>query len=264
MCHQPGSLGHPNPFPAILAENVAPPYYGQSTNNLTNPCDSSQEDLSTDPDTVGLDNDGDGDADYPADLDCPEPPTPTPTPTPVPFNCGLAPAGGCVAPEKGLLLVSEKSMGKEKMKVALKKLLPAVDPNQFGDPVTGSTAYKVCIYDAADQLAGEYTLAQAGESCDGKPCWSAVSGKGYKYKDKSTTTDGFLKMNLFGGDPGKGKVLVGAKNKTSTLPLGIAAALQNQTSATVQVLTSSGASCFGMNLPQVKKADGEQFKALGP
>jgi hypothetical protein len=53
------------------------------------------------------------------------------------------------------------------------------------------------------------------------------------------------------------------KNSASTLPTGVAAALQDETSATVQVLTSD-ASCFGVSLTQVKKADGALFKALGP
>jgi hypothetical protein len=261
-CHVPGSLGHPNPFPPLFGEEVAPPYYNASFSNLTDPCSSSQEDLSSDADSVGLDNDGDGSADWPADGDCAEPVTPTPTPTPPPFDCGPTPAGGCIAAGKGVVVVNEKKAGKEKLKVALKKLQTAVVPSQFGDPVTGSTAYKVCIYDAANQLSGEYNVAQAGAICDDQSCWS-TSGKGYKYRDKSATADGILKINLFGGDPGKGKVMFGGKNSASTMPTGIAAALQDETSATVQVLTSD-ASCFGVTLPQVKKADGALFKALGP
>jgi hypothetical protein len=262
FCHAPGSLGHPDPFPTPFGEDVLPPYYGQPTNNLTNPCDSSQEDLPSDVDSVGLDNDGDSAADWPADSDCAEPPTPTPTATPVPFICAPTPLGGCIAPGKGLLLVNEKTAGKEKLKVKLKNLVPAVTPGQFGDPVTGDTAYKVCVYDASNQLKGEYTVARAGDTCVDGPCWSAVS-KGFKYKDKDTTTDGILKINLFGGDPGKGKVLVVGKNKTATMPTGVALALQNQASATVQVLASD-ASCFGVIVTQVKKADGTLFKALTP
>jgi hypothetical protein len=52
-------------------------------------------------------------------------------------------------------------------------------------------------------------------------------------------------------------------NSGSTLPTGVAAALQNQASATVQ-LVSSDASCFGVSLTQVKKADGAVFKAVTP
>ena len=62
-CHFPGSTitGDPDPAPAALPETVAPPYYGKSTINLTNPCDSSQESFSGTP--PGLDNDGNGEAD---------------------------------------------------------------------------------------------------------------------------------------------------------------------------------------------------------
>ncbi len=273
-CHAPGQLGHSNPFPLLFGENQSPPYYGQSTNNLTDPCSSSQEDLPSDADSVGLDNDGDGLVDFPADSDCAAPvdtATPSPTPTTAPntptptlgISCGTAPALACIAPGKGSLLVDEKTAGKEKLKVALTKLQPAVTQAQFGDPVAGSTAYKICIYDAANQLAGDYTIARAGQMCGDKPCWATVSDKGYKYGDKSTAADGILKMQLSGGDAGKGKVKVKGKNSTATLPTGVAALLQNQTSATVQVLTTDAA-CFGVGLTQVKKADGAVFSAVGP
>ena len=268
-CHKPGTLGHPDPFPMLYGEHVAPPYYNPAFSNLTDPCSSSQEDMPFDLDSVGLDNDGNGVADYPADSDCAAPvatdtPTPTPTETPTPtlgVACGTAPAV-CIPPGKGSLLVNEKKPGKEKLKVSLTKLVPVVSQSQFGDPVTGSTAYKVCIY-AANQLKAEYTVARAGQTCGDAPCWSAVSGKGYKYSDKSTAADGILKMKLNGGDAGKGKVKVIGKNTTGNLPTGIAALLQSQTSATVQVLTSDAA-CFGVALTQVKKADGTVFSAVGP
>lgn len=260
-CHVPGSLGHPNPFPPLLGENVAPPYYDSLFTNLTDPCASSQEDLPIDLDSVGLDNDGDGSADYPADSDCTAPATPTPTPLGI--ACGTAPALACIAPGKGSLSVDEKKAGKEKLKVKLTKLLPTVMQSQFGDPVTGSTAYAICIYDAANQLKASYTIERAGDTCDGAPCWAAISDKGYKYGDKSGAADGVLKMKLAGGDPGKGKIKVIGKNTTGQLPLGVAALLQDQTSATVQVLTSD-ASCFGVGLTQVKKADGTVFKASAP
>jgi hypothetical protein len=67
-CHYPGSstTGEPDPAPAIVAENVPPPYYGRSTNNLTDPCSTAQESFDN---TVGLDNDGNGLADA-ADSAC--------------------------------------------------------------------------------------------------------------------------------------------------------------------------------------------------
>jgi len=266
-CHSGGSLGHPFPLPAVLGEDILPAYYMGAT-ALTDPCSSVQEDLPFDVDSVGLDNDGDGDPDG-ADSDCVVAGTPTATATAtptatatVPFACGATPAAGCVAPEKAVLLVKEKKPGKEKLKVVLKKLQSAVLPTDFGNPVFGTTAYKICLYDGTDQLAGEYTVDQAGAFCDGKSCWSSKS-KGYKYKDKALTADGMLKMVLFGGDPSKGKVVVVGKNKESTMPLGTAAALQGETSATVQLL-SSDASCFGGTLSTVIKAESDLFKAKAP
>ncbi len=264
-CHAPGMNGFPNPFPPLFGEDEPPPYYGQPTNNLTDPCSSSQEDLTADLDSVGLDNDGDGNADFPADSDCPQPPTPTPTASPTPtvgIACGTAPAV-CIAPEKGILIVDEKTAGKEKLKVKLTKLQPLVAQADFGNPVSGSTAYTICIYDSTSQLRGTYSISRAGQTCVDKPCWAAVSDTGYKYGDKSTAADGILKMKLSGGEAGKGKVKITGKNTDSNLPLGVAALLQNQTSATVQVLTTD-AECFGVGLTQVKKADGLVFKAIGP
>lgn len=268
-CHQPGALGHGNPFPTVLGEDELPPYFNPTFSNLTDSCSSAQEDIPFDLDSLGLDNDGDGARDG-ADSDCFVAGTPTATPTPtstptatVPFACGASPTGGCIAPGKAVLLVNEKKTDKEKMKVVLKKMVPAVAAADFGDPATGPTAYKVCIYDGADVLSGEYTVDQSGAICDGLSCWSKKGDKGYKYKDKAMSADGVLKMVLFGGDAGKGKAIVKAKNKTSKLPLGVAAALQDETSATVQLLTSD-AQCFGTSLARVKKADGLIFKALNP
>lgn len=262
-CHQPGALGAPNPFPTLFGENVAPVYFQPMFSGLTDPCSSQQEDLPFDVDSVGLDNDGDGTADYPADSDCPVPATPTPTPTPA-VVCGAAPAMGCIASGKGSLLVDEKKVGKEKLDVKLGKLQVAVTQAQFGDPVNGTAAYAVCLYDAADQLAGEYAVVKGGAMCGDKPCWKPLSDKGYGYKDKDATADGIASANLKGGDAGKGQIKFKGKNSTGQLPTGVIAALmQNPSSAKVQVLSSNGA-CFGLGLTDVKKADGTVFKAVGP
>ena len=254
-CHVPGSLGSPDPFPALLAEHVAPPYYGFEFSGLRNACASDEEDLAFDADLLGLDNDGDGQRDFPDDLDCPEPTEP-------PFDCAAAPLAGCVAPAKGVLVVTEKTAGKEKLKVTLSKLQTELTPIEFGDPVAGTTGYNVCVYDSNDELRGQYTLDRPGETCSGKPCWSTVSDKGYKFKDKEASSAGIRKASVRGGDSSKGKVAVVGKNR-GTMPTGVAAALADQTSATVQFVASDGI-CVGVALPTVKKADGRVFKAAGP
>ncbi len=269
-CHSAGSLGHPNPLPVILDENVQPPYYGTAVTSLVNPCFSPQEDMATDADLLGLDNDGDGAPDYPADLDCPATTTTsTTTTTTLPFACGASPALGCEDPTKGILMVNEKKAGKEKLKVVLKKLKSAVTQGQFGDPVFSETDVAVCVYDDAGTLSGEFLVERAvAELCGTPPkwCWTAISDKGYKYGDKDAAADGILKMTLKGGNAGKGAVVVIGKNNPkkgqTSLPTGIAPLLLNNTQATVQVLTSD-ASCFGITTTDVKKADGTSFKASG-
>src|SRR5262249_54916991 len=102
-CHHAGALGHPDPLPPPLGENVAPPYYDRLFSSLTDPCSSSQEDMPFDADSVGLDNDGDGLVDA-ADPDCAASVTVTTTTTSTTtttlFDCGPAPAVDCVAPGK--------------------------------------------------------------------------------------------------------------------------------------------------------------------
>lgn len=267
-CHQPGLLGHQNPFPPILPESTPPPYYGLPTTNLTDPCSSSQEDLPFDLDSIGLDNDGDGLADWPNDPDCPAPTTTTTstttTTTTLPLDCGAAPAVGCITAARGALVVNEKTPGKQKLRVALKNLQPAVTQSQFGNPVVGTTAYAICLYDATSTLRGEYDVARAGALCGSAPCWSATKdGKGYRYGDKGAVADGVTRMRLVGGDPGKGKISATANNKTGNLPLGVAPGFLNATGATAQVLTSDAA-CFEIGLVRVKRADGIVFQAVTP
>ena len=267
-CHAPGSLGHPNPFPTVFGEDHLPPYYGQPTNNLTEPCLGTQEDMPFDVDTIGLDNDGDGLVDL-LDPDCAGVTTtstttlPTTTTTTLPLACDAAPTVGCVLAGKGTVSVDEKKPGKEKIKLSLKNLVSLVTPAMFGDPATGSTSYKVCLYDGANSLKGTYTIDRAGDICNGVSCWQTVAGKGYKYGDKLLQADGVQKAQLYGGLAGKGMIKLGGNNKLITMPTGVAPTLQNQTSGTVQ-LRSSNASCFSLGLSVVKKADGLVFSAVGP
>ena len=99
-----------------------------------------------------------------------------------------------------------------------------------------------------------------------RPCWKAISEKGYKYSDEDTAADGIHKIIMKGGNAGKGQVIVIGKNSEpkgqTSLPTGIAAALQDNAKATVQVVASD-ADCFGVEINRVKKADGSLFTGLG-
>ncbi len=103
-------------------------------------------------------------------------------------------------------------------------------------------------------------------SCAGKDCWKAVGSKGYLYKDRDIAADGVLLIKALGGDAGKSKILVKAKNKGSkgqlSMPTGIAAALAGSTSATVQLHGSdSPVGCYSTTLMNVIASSPSLFKA---
>jgi hypothetical protein len=180
--------------------------------------------------------------------------------------CPPNPAAGCIGAAKAQVVVNERKAGREKLKIALKSLVPAVAQNQFGDPVVGTTRYAVCLYDQADGLVGAMSVARAGDDCGSKPCWK-TSATGFKFTDKNGGSNGVVRMVFKAGDPGKGSLLVTGKNNEpkgqTALPTGIAAALQDDRGITVQVATSDAA-CFGVALSTVKKADGLLFQAIAP
>jgi hypothetical protein len=195
--------------------------------------------------------------------------TSTSTSTTTTTICSAVPLGGCIAPTKAVLLVKETTTGKEKVKVVLKQLVPVVAQGDFGDPVDGSTVYSLCLYDDTATLAAALEVARAGQDCGTppRPCWQAISTKGYKYKDKDASAAGVAKIVAKGGDPLTGKVVVKAANNAAkgqtSLPTGIAPQLENDTQATVQLVTSDAA-CFGVTTTNVLRADGALFKALEP
>lgn len=180
-----------------------------------------------------------------------------------PFDCPAAPASGCVVADTGVLVISEKAAGKEKLKAVFAKLQSTVVSSDFGDPVEEYTAYKLCVFDGASALVGEYTVDRGGETCVGSPCFRALGPRGFRYKDKALVADGVGKMNLLGGPAGKGRITVVAKNKEGTMPTGVAAALLGTGGATAQFL-ARGAGCFEADLSVVKKSDGVSFKGVTP
>lgn len=195
-------------------------------------------------------------------------PTPTTTSTtlPPPVTCGASPIGGCLSPAAATFQVNEKVVGREKLAVVLKKLTAPTVPGTFGNPASGTTSYAVCVYDQANTLRAEMQVNRAGQLCGTKACWSATS-TGYKYADKNLSADGIGKITGKSGLATKGLVQASGQNNAAkghtALPTGVAAALQNNTQATVQILTSD-ASCFGATFTHIKEGDGIKFKAAVP
>jgi hypothetical protein len=176
------------------------------------------------------------------------------------------PRTDCIASADPSLSIKEKNPGRERLSIALKKLVPQVTQSQFGDPARGTTRYDVCIYDDAARLAGSLTVDRAGQSCGNSSteCWQPIGAKGYRYNDRDAVADGVRNVVAKGGVPGRGKVIVKARNDgrhgQRSMPLGIAAALQSTRSVTVQVVTSDG-SCFGGTLTDVRAKGSTSFRA---
>jgi type 1 glutamine amidotransferase len=183
------------------------------------------------------------------------------------ITCTFSPLSGCMTAGSGSVDVDERKPGKEKLKAVLKKIVAATSQVDFGDPVAGATAYAICLYDQGNQLVGEWLVDRAGDSCGSKPCWKAVSTKGYKYGDKAATADGVHKLQSKSGDAAKGQVQARGKNDASkgrlALPTGIPAMLAGDTQATLQ-LAASDAQCFTAVLGKVKSADLSRFRASTP
>ncbi len=249
-------------------ENTGSPTAPAFAPSLANPFGLLRVSASNFPALADIDGDGDIDA-FLGDNDgetfffenvAGPPPPPGDACPPAPDTCtdGFA---------RAVLLVKESSAGNEKIVVELVKG-PSVLQAAFGDPVSlDGTAYSLCIYGDDDALVGELGVDRAGDDCDTKPCWKSLgkpTGTGFRYLDRQAAADGVKSLKLKGGAGRPSKLFFTAANSTnkgqSAMPTGIAAALEADTSATLQI-RSSDATCFSEVLPNVKRAESDFFKA---
>jgi hypothetical protein len=184
--------------------------------------------------------------------------------------CPGAPDAGCTEGfAAGALSVNERKAGAEKLSLRLGKG-PALTQADFGDPTaSGGSAVALCIYDDAGAQVAALEVERAGELCAGKACWKSLGnpppdGKGFAYKDAASSADGVRSLALKGGAAGKSSLAGVAGNKEAkgqtAMPTGIAAALQDATSVTLQVRIPDGA-CFSRTLTQITKQESALFKA---
>src|SRR6185369_9796645 len=110
-----------------------------------------------------------------------------PTPSPSVAVCAATPRSDCRQPGKAVLNVLVDPINPVKRKLIWKWLLGGIDASDMGDPISGTTNYRLCLYDDG-VLHSEAGIA-AGGICDGKPCWSAL-GSGSKFKSKNGNGDG--------------------------------------------------------------------------
>jgi hypothetical protein len=160
--------------------------------------------------------------------------------------------------------VSEKTPGKEKLKLQWKKIVGATTPASFGDPIGGSTRVSICLYDDAKALVQGYAVDRAGDTCSGKPCWAAKGAKGLAYKDKLAASDGITAVSFKSGASKKGQASASGANNAgkgqTALPTGVFAALTANATPTIQLQTSDGF-CVGATMTETTKNEGGVYKA---
>jgi hypothetical protein len=93
--------------------------------------------------------------------------------------------------------------------------------------------------------------------------WKAAGSTGYRFSDKTASSDGASNATLKSGAAGKSKLLLKAKGANldlSAMPLGISSAL------TVQLIRSDAAQCWEAVFPAaaVRNDDATQFNATFP
>ncbi len=180
------------------------------------------------------------------------------SPAPVPnMNCLLA--------AKAQLQLSEKTAGKEQLKVQWKGFGAATTQTSFADdPVGSALGAAICVYGDGGALVQSYVVDRGGHLCSGKKCWKAKGTKGWGYGDKVQIADGIAKMSFGSGDVGKGNASAQGKNNSgkglTALPTGVFAALTGDTNPTIQLVTSDGF-CVSATMTDVTKDEGGQFKA---
>jgi hypothetical protein len=148
----------------------------------------------------------------------------------------------------------------------MKGLAAPLAAGDFGDPVTGTTAYALCFYDEGRARVGGLTLERAGGTCGprARPCWRGLGTLGFRYGDRDATEHGIRRLLLKGGPAGVGKALLNAKltpgRSVSGLPPGMPLALLASGQATVQLVGSDGP-CLTLTTDQVMGADAARFSA---
>jgi hypothetical protein len=172
------------------------------------------------------------------------PPTPTPSPTPTTFaTCASTPLASCGQASKGAVKL-QGSADLAKQKLQWKWSNGSVAAGEFGDPVTGSTSYALCIYDDGGFVARR---AITGGVCDSDGCWSTNSKGLLTYKNKFGNDDGITKVALKPDATGKAKIQVKGKGGSSPLPLPLTGA----SNVTVQLVkdSASGPECWQTVFP---------------
>jgi hypothetical protein len=190
-------------------------------------------------------------------------PTQTPTPTPTPL-CPSTPRSACRNSGKSLFYLRDKADDDRDRLTWKWSAGAATDLGSFGNPVSGSTDYALCVYGTASgtpELATSLVVP-GGTTCGGDFCWRPTGTKGFKYRDRDGGAAAVTQIILKAGDDDRAKVIVKAKG--ANLPMPAAASPNNLISqdpvVTVQLANSEG-ECWQATYPgPALRVTADQFK----
>ena len=140
----------------------------------------------------------------------------------------------------------------------------------YGDPLNGSTSYRVCVY---DQTAGVPVFKMGisvdpGGTCGTKPCWRAISTRGWAYGNRGGNPDGITKVKLISGKPGRPSVQVKAVGSNLPLPAPFSGTefFDQNPAVLVQLYSSSPANCWSSTFATTgtKRNSPTRFQAKAP
>jgi hypothetical protein len=186
-------------------------------------------------------------------------------------TCPDVPANTCFSAGKSsVLLTDNPNPSKQKFSWKWSKGTAQLVQADFGDPVNGSTSYLLCVY---DESGGSPVLKLGptifgGGTCGKKPCWKAVSDKGWAYKNKGGNPDGMTMVTLKGGAAGKPLIKVTGQGSNLVLPAPVSGTkfFNQDTAVIVQVSRTDTATCWSSTFSATgtKTNNGTQFKAVSP
>jgi len=167
------------------------------------------------------------------------------------------PTDGCLVAERGQLVVKDNADNRKDKLIWKWKRGAATTLDDLGDPAV-STTYTLCVYDKA---AGQSSLA-TGLAIPASGFWTHAGKKGWKYKDKSASSDGVRNAKLRSGANLKSKAGVKAKgvNVPTPVPVGGGMYFSKDDAVTVQLLSTEGM-CWTGEFPTAKKNTEKLFKA---
>jgi len=182
--------------------------------------------------------------------------TPTMTQTPIATleaACPSTPEVGCRTALRSTLLLKDNVDDNRDQLTWKWSNGQAISQAELSEPRT-TAHYRFCVYSADGFLLGAALPP-------GTLRWSALSDKGYNYKDKTGSEAGIVRIQLKGSDPGMDKAKANMKGKGANLPDPVLGNLQLPVTAQLRNM-QTGICMEGVYDPAaVSKNDAGQFKA---